>query len=88
MNRGQNATQTTPTWQPPQQGCYKINVDAAIDAKADLAGIGILIRNAEEEVMVASTCRIPFFTDVEFTEVIAVQKGIDFAIDTGLIPGR
>lgn len=36
--------------------------------------------------MVASTCKIPFLVDIKFTEAIVVQKGINLAIDTSLIP--
>ncbi|KAJ4713135.1 Ribonuclease H-like domain containing protein [Melia azedarach] len=43
INRGKDEAKITPKWQPPCQGRYQINVDVAIDEKAGLTGIGILM---------------------------------------------
>lgn len=59
----------------------------SIDEIVGMAGIEILIRNAEEEVMAASTCRIPFPADIEFAEAVAFQKGVNLAVYASLIPG-
>lgn len=63
-----------------------MNADAAVSSKADYAGIGVLVRNSAGDVMAASIFQVSFLGDVEFVEANAVQKGIQFATNIGLVP--
>ena len=38
-------------WKPPVAGSYKVNYDGAIFSDTNEAGLGVIIRNAQGEVM-------------------------------------
>nr|POE78394.1 hypothetical protein CFP56_78139 [Quercus suber] len=46
-------------WQPPELLQYKINFDGALFKAENYAGIGVVIRNSEGQVMVSLSQQIP-----------------------------
>ena len=41
------------SWQPPNHGYYKVNIDGAVFSKRKQAGAGVIIRDCEGEVIAA-----------------------------------
>lgn len=41
-------------WANPPKGCYKVNVDAAINVSNQKAGLGVVIRNSVGKVVAAA----------------------------------
>ncbi|KAK9989384.1 hypothetical protein SO802_029623 [Lithocarpus litseifolius] len=68
-------------WKPPTGQLYKLNFDAATFENG--SGIGAVIRNAAEEVMVALSARGAVVVDSEEAEALACRKALEFAIDAG-----
>ncbi|KAK3198821.1 hypothetical protein Dsin_022236 [Dipteronia sinensis] len=73
-------------WEPPAQGLYKINCDAAIDLAGCLVGCGVVIRNEEGLIMAASSQRMMASFPPHIAEATAILCGIQLAIDSGLNP--
>ena len=57
-NTDRESPQTTDSfrakWEPPAAGNYKVNVDGAFDHGK--AGVGVLIRDSEGEIIAAMAC--------------------------------
>ncbi|KAK3230415.1 hypothetical protein Dsin_002296 [Dipteronia sinensis] len=75
-------------WTPPNPGMYKINCDAAIGSADRLVGFGIVIRDSEGFVMASSSQRIEASFTPQVAEALAISRGLQLAIDTGLHPCR
>ncbi|KAK3210787.1 hypothetical protein Dsin_015493 [Dipteronia sinensis] len=71
---------------PPDLGKYKINCDAAIDVVGRLVGFRIVIRDSEGFVMASSSLRIEAISSPPVAEAFAISRGLQLAIDTGLLP--
>ncbi|KAK9199987.1 hypothetical protein WN944_015181 [Citrus x changshan-huyou] len=84
-NKSINPKTPSPGWQSPPLPWYKVNINAAVSSKEARAGIGMLIRNSQGEVMAASNCREISTDNIEFLEALAIQKGIQLAKDIGLV---
>ena len=48
----QRRTEST-CWQPPLEGLYKANFDAAYFGNSGMAGIGVVVRDSEGEIIAA-----------------------------------
>uniref|UniRef100_A0A2N9FN80 Protein kinase domain-containing protein n=1 Tax=Fagus sylvatica TaxID=28930 RepID=A0A2N9FN80_FAGSY len=72
-------------WQPPTPGRYKVNYDGAIFSNTNEAGLGVIIRNDQGEVMGSLCQRIPFPHSVEAVEASAARYAIQFAKDLGIM---
>ncbi|KAL5842014.1 hypothetical protein ACOSQ3_012617 [Xanthoceras sorbifolium] len=57
-------------WSPPAAGCWKINMDAAIDSARGGVGVGIIVRNHLGQL----------------AEGVAMLLGICFTAESGLCP--
>lgn len=68
--------QTKQTWKPPPLGCFKVNVGAATKIQNQVAGLGVIIRNAEGKFIAAAQNRENFSGDVLAAEAKAIQLGI------------
>ena len=68
-------------WKPLLGLLYKLNFDATIFASKRAQNVGVVIRNAEGEVMVALSARGEAVDDSEEAEVLACRKALEFAID-------
>ncbi|KAH9728345.1 putative reverse transcriptase/RNA-dependent DNA polymerase [Citrus sinensis] len=66
-------------WNPPPSSKLKINVDAAVHAESQMAGLGAVIRNSQGQVVVAAIKSINFQGDVSIAEAKAVQWGMEVA---------
>ncbi|KAL9450019.1 hypothetical protein AB3S75_011871 [Citrus x aurantiifolia] len=66
-------------WNPPPSSKLKINVDAAVHAESQMAGLGAVIRNSQGQVVVAAVKSINFQGDVSIAEAKAVQWGMEVA---------
>ena len=75
---------STPPWKPPKQGWYKANVDGAVCKERGCCGIGVVIRNAEGQLMGALSKWLALPLKALETEAMAMQVGIHFAWDLGL----
>ena len=53
---------------------YKTNFDGAVFAKSREAGIGVVIRNSNGEVVVALSEKIPNPNSVEVLEALAARR--------------
>ena len=49
-------------WQPPGPGLYKVNVDGALFDADNTAGLGVVIRNEQGQVMVSLSERLPLLS--------------------------
>ena len=70
-------------WNPLAQGSYKVNYDGAVFSDSNAAGIGVIVRNHQGEVMGSLSQRIPFPHSVEALEASAARSAIQFAKDLG-----
>ncbi|XP_023886461.1 uncharacterized protein LOC111998601 [Quercus suber] len=66
-------------WKPPNALCVKVNFYGALFSQAELAGIGVIIRNDQGLVMAALSQQIPSPASVEMVEVIAARRALMFA---------
>ena len=58
-------------WQPPGPGLYKVNVDGALFHADNTAGLGVVIRNEQGQVMVSLSERLPLPSSVIEVEALA-----------------
>ncbi|KAH9679641.1 putative reverse transcriptase/RNA-dependent DNA polymerase [Citrus sinensis] len=73
-------------WNPPPSGWFKINVDAAVNVKDQIAGLGVIIRNSNGEVVAAAIQRSFFQLSSTHMEAEAVILGIKSAQRAGFSP--
>ncbi|XP_024038830.1 uncharacterized protein LOC112097702 [Citrus clementina] len=78
----QMTTQTC--WSPPPSGWVKINVDAAINREEHRVSLGIIIRDANKDVIAAAVKSTKLHSDVTFAEAEAMNWGLSVAIEKGL----
>ena len=64
---------------------YKVNVDAAVFAKINASGFGVVVRNERAEVMASLATKRPSIQDSEEVEVLACRKASEFAMDAGFM---
>ena len=74
---------TTVSWSPPSENWVKINFDGALFGESDSAGIGVVIRNLEGEVMAALSEKIVKPQVAELIEILATQHVVLFSTETG-----
>ncbi|KAL2933158.1 hypothetical protein RDABS01_016277 [Bienertia sinuspersici] len=78
-----NDNRSSSKWQPPGQGYYKVNADAAMLGEKRV-GMGAVMRDREEDVM-ASTCKqILGEYEVEVAEALAARHALQIALEIGL----
>ncbi|KAH9716526.1 TPR REGION domain-containing protein [Citrus sinensis] len=71
------------TWSPPTRGYFKLNVDASINSKKQISGLGIVIRDEAGNVSAAAIKLSKFNGDVAFVEAEAMEWGIQIAEKAG-----
>ena len=69
---------------PPPEGVFLINVDGAIPAMDGHSGVGVVIRDWENQVVAAISLTLPGNFAVEETEAIAMEQGFVLAHMLGL----
>ncbi|XP_024033460.1 uncharacterized protein LOC112095589 [Citrus clementina] len=75
-------------WANPPKGCYKVNVDAAINVSNQKAGLGVVIRNSVGKVVAAAVQGAPYKGDVACMEAEAVLFGIQSAQQAAVFPNN
>ncbi|KAK9985942.1 hypothetical protein SO802_030893 [Lithocarpus litseifolius] len=81
---GQKSTHATVRWSPPQQECYKVNVDGAVFTRRRQTGIGVVIRDSAGEVVAALCKRLAVPLGALETEAKAMESGVRFAAEVGI----
>ncbi|XP_015387831.1 uncharacterized protein LOC107177858 [Citrus sinensis] len=66
-------------WMPPPENVLKLNVDAAINNKDQVTGLGAVIRNSDGLVIVAGIKQAQLREGVSFAEAEAIQWGLQVA---------
>ena len=75
---------TTVNWRPPNRCEYKTNFDGAMFSDTGEAGIGVVIRNRDGEVMAALSEKIPQPASVTMLELLATRRAAIFIHEVGL----
>ena len=70
----------------PDLGSYKINSDAALDMVGHTVGVGVVIRNSDGLVMASNSQEIATTFSPQVAEAVAICRGLQLAVDSGLIP--
>ena len=63
---------------------YKVNYDGALFSQQGKAGLGVIIRNSEGDVMASMSQQIPLPTIVAQVEAFAVRRAAVFALEIGI----
>ncbi|KAJ1420314.1 Ribonuclease H-like superfamily [Sesbania bispinosa] len=66
------------SWVRPEETIYKANVNAAISPNSG-AGLGVVFRNSQGEVMATATSSIPNISDSTLAEALAIQWAMKIA---------
>ncbi|XP_024042201.1 uncharacterized protein LOC127899370 [Citrus sinensis] len=64
---------TRTCWSPPPSGWVKINVDAAINLEEHRVGLGIIIKDANKDIIAAAVKSTKLHNDVTFAEADAMN---------------
>ncbi|XP_042965938.1 uncharacterized protein LOC122299618 [Carya illinoinensis] len=68
-------------WSRPREQAVKANWDAAVDKKEGKVGIGVVIRDEEGEVLVATGEQMNYMTDAAIAESFALRKALEVCRD-------
>ena len=72
---------TTRRWLPPTAGSVKINYDGAMFGESDKAGLGVVIRTCDGQVVAALSEQIVKPPTVEILELHVARRAISFSAD-------
>ncbi|KAL5782935.1 hypothetical protein ACOSP7_007964 [Xanthoceras sorbifolium] len=73
-------------WVPSHVGAFKLNVDVSVGLAAGKVGLGLIIRNEVGQIMAAGSIKLEAFFNPEVAEALAIFRGLQLAIDSGLSP--
>ncbi|KAL5755186.1 hypothetical protein ACOSP7_023406 [Xanthoceras sorbifolium] len=74
------------SWVPPDEGWYKLNVDASLKSKDCLVGVGAVIRDSKGLFMAGLSRKFVGTVSIEVAEATALLNGLHLAIESvGLI---
>ena len=68
---------------PPGDEYYKVNFDGALFQADNCAGIGVVIRNGDGQVMASRSQNIPLPSTVIEVEALAARRALILAQETG-----
>ncbi|KAL9419759.1 hypothetical protein AB3S75_037510 [Citrus x aurantiifolia] len=63
-------------WCPPPKGWLKVNIDAAVDEKRQVAGLGVVVRDWKSNCIAAAIKTSRFFENVTMAEAAAMDWGM------------
>ena len=66
-------------WKPPNFGLYKINFDSAVFADQVSAGIRVVIRDWEGQIIAALSQKVRYLSSVDLVEALAMSRAVSFA---------
>lgn len=66
-------------WEPPPKSAFKINVDAAINSKGQVAGLGAVIEDSNSKIVAAGIKQTRLKENVSFAEAEAIEWGLKVA---------
>ena len=66
-------------WKPPDFGLYKINFDSAVFADQVSAGIRVVIRDWEGQIIAALSQKVRYLSSVDLVEALAMSRAVSFA---------
>nr|XP_023917061.1 uncharacterized protein LOC112028598 [Quercus suber] len=72
------------SWQPPRQGCYKVNMDGMVFRSSKQAGAGVIIRDGADEVIAALSKKWKCPLGAIEAEAKALEAGINFVWEVGI----
>jgi len=81
LSGGPNLPISDVHWTPSDNGCYKLNVDAAGPIEGGKWGIDVVVRDYEGIVIATSCCQVFSLPDSEVAEALVIRKGLEFAKD-------
>ena len=70
-------------WKPPDRDCYKVNYNRAIFEQQGKAGLGVVIRNSNGEVVASMSQLVQLPTTVSQVEAMSARKATEFALEIG-----
>ena len=71
-------------WSPPLGKEYKTNYDGAVFEDSSEARIGVVVRNATDEVLAALSEKFPYPGSVEVVEILAARRAVRFIVELGM----
>ena len=72
------------SWSPPTESVYKGNFDAAFFDTSGCAGVGVVFRDSQGQVIAALSQKIPLVQSVELAEAMAARRALLFAKELSL----
>ena len=70
-------------WKPPERDYYKVNYDGATFKQQGKAGLGVVIRNSNGEVMASMSQLVQLPSTVSQVEAMAARKATKFTLEIG-----
>ena len=71
-------------WEPPQPGCYKINIDAAFRAKSNTGGWGFVARDNTGEFLEGGCGSLEHVTSSIHAEALAALNSLQRVAQLGM----
>ena len=71
-------------WKCPQAGLIKINFDGAVCSKANMSGVGAVIKHDKGAILASCSEKIPQAYNADEIEALAARKALSFAADLGV----
>ena len=71
-------------WSPPLGESYKTNYDWAVFEDSGEAGIGVVVRNANGEVIATLSEKIPYLGSVDLVGVLVARRAVWFIVELGM----
>ena len=71
-------------WRPPLGELYKTDYDGAVFSESGEAGIGVVVQDANGEVIVALAEKITYLGSVEMLEALAARRATKFIVELGI----
>lgn len=69
------------TWQPPDEGWWKLNIDAAV--QSDRVGVGMVVRDNTGDMVMGAGCKLELNCAAKLAEARAALFGLQYAFDAG-----
>ena len=70
-------------WKCPQAGLIKINFDGAVCSKANMSGVGAVIKDDKGAILASCSEKIPQAYKADEIEELATRKALSFAAELG-----